>query len=145
MRKLPEHPRVGNAPAAPSVTITVEPTTPVVHVHLPAPSHIWTDSDDATITAACGMTRSAFAATVREMLADVDRGGRVINISQKRRGVAVDDLIAFLRSRYCAAPQRRDPEPANDTPEAAPLDGVEEVLALVGGERVPERARRRGR
>jgi hypothetical protein len=145
MRKLREDARAGNATGAPSMTITVSPTTPVVHVHLPAPSYVWTDSDDATITVACGMTRSAFAATVREMLADADHGGRVISISQKRRGVAVDDLIAFLRSRYCAVPQRRDPEPANDAPEAAPRDGVDEVLALVGGERVPERATRRGR
>jgi hypothetical protein len=126
---------------APRVALKIEAPTPEVRVCLAPPPFIWTDSDESTIAWACGMKRSAFVATVRAMLSDPDYGGRVINLSAKRRGVAVDDLIAFLRGRYSAAPQRRETRLTNDVGKAAPLDGVGEVLASIGAERVPSRGR----
>lgn len=131
------------APPAPHVTIKLEASTPDVKVCLAPPPFVWTDSDEGTIAWACGMKRDAFVATVREMLSDLDHGGRVINLSAKRRGVAVDDLIAYLRGRSSAPPRKRDTKPSNDAGGAAPLDGVDDVLASIGAERVPSRGRAR--
>jgi hypothetical protein len=125
----------------PRLAVKIEAPTPEVRVCLAPPPLIWTDSDESTIAWACGMKRSAFVATMRAMLSDPDHGGRVINLSAKRRGVVVDDLIAFLRGRYSAAPQKRDTKPANDASKAAPRAGVDEVLAVIGAERVPSRGR----
>jgi hypothetical protein len=129
------------APPAPAVTINVEAPPHEVKVCLAPPPFVWTDSDEGTLAWACGMRRDVFAATLREMLCDPDHGGRVINLSAKRRGVAVDDFIAYLRARSCPPPAKRDTKPANDAGEAAPLDGVDAVLASIGAERVPSRGR----
>lgn len=134
-----------SAGAAPlgSPTITIATATPDVHVHLPRAAVIWTDSDDATIATATGMSRGAFLDSLRAMEADPEHREHVFTLSRKRRGVEVDRWITFLRARFTAksSSSSAGDAPAND----APPTGVDGVLAAIGAERVPSpRARKAG-
>lgn len=105
-------------------------------VQAPQPRLVWSDSDDATIAMATGMVRTSFVDLLRIMDRDPEHGRHVLHVSRKRRGVEVDAFVAFLRARYGA---RGDAMPEKD---AAEVDGVDRVLALVGAERVPASRRR---
>ena len=140
MAKLPEHARTGNASAprrtaatASNVTIAIPlDALPAVTVAAAPPALVSPDVGAEHV----GLTRAALVDVFRAMRADPEFAGCVISLSRKRAAAAPEDVIRFLRARHtstCAS--------TNEASHVAPTSGVDEVLSLVGAERVPRRAR----
>jgi hypothetical protein len=138
--KRPDHAPSGNpggpprAPAAaPSVTIAIPlEALPAVTVAAAPPALVSPDVGAEHV----GLTRAGLVDVLRAMRADPDFAPCVIALSRKRTAAAPEDVIRFLRARFTATRAA-----ANEAGDEGPASGVDEVLDLVGAERVPRRAR----
>jgi hypothetical protein len=117
---------------APCVTIAIPlGALPAVRVSAAPPALISPDVGAEHV----GLTRSALVDVLRAMRADPNFGSRVVVLSRKRAAAAPEDVIRFLRARYTPACA-----PAEESTDDASAGGVDEVLSLIGAERVPRRA-----
>jgi hypothetical protein len=106
-----------------------------VVVQAPPPALVSSDTGADHV----GLTPAGLREHLAWMARDPRWRGSVIVASRKRRLAAPADVIASMRERYGAA--RETDEAANDAPGDDRARGVDAVLAVVGAERVPRRAR----
>jgi hypothetical protein len=129
------------ATSAPQVTIAIPPIAlPNVTAHLPPPALISADVGAEHV----GLTRAGLVDVLAAMRRDPDFAGCVILMSRKRSAAAPADVVRFLRARFtalAATPVTSEAATAGDC-DTDRASGVDRVLALVGGERTPDRGKR---
>jgi hypothetical protein len=119
------------APQTITLAIPLDAIGPVT-VTAPPPALVSPDVNPEHV----GQSRNGLADVLRAMRADPTWGPRVIVLSRKRLAVAPDDVIAFMRQHYAAAPDA----PPTDEIGAMRAD-LERELGIVDAPR-PRAARR---